>query len=411
MGREYNPEKDLLDKVKGTTADLKKPENLTNIHNRMNANRNKFEKIIKKKHFQEQNSKTLTDLKNECEKWKNDLSEADQKTDKCKEITFFLKKIVESREDIQASPEVESSKKPAPETKDLHQESNDSKERVEKSSSTDLKRNQNPHRKPSTTSHTSSGVDVNSLKKELKREIKNLEEKLLNSVAPVSRQSETVLSGVMKIDKTLKNLADDIVYGINKSNKDNPSSSNIEEALDVLPAINRTLKEVAEKLKTVGTQKTISIPSDIPEDEKAILELSRFMKDGLEQFENIARYHISKQHDLDKAEKKADNMDKELDNAKNEAYEQGKSDGHRGLVKTIFEKFPTEFENIKAAFGDIVVEKNIIGTQISVNADNRQELEREIGGIDGEGEYIIESSTLMIGDEVLKQATIKKANE
>ena len=394
MSKSKHIENELINKIQGTINDFDKPETINPLHDRMSANRKRFDSLKdNKSEFQKENENLLTNFKNTYEKWKKNLSEADRECTKQKEILFFIKQITEPIIENEAATQDKSSS---------------SKESTKKSKTIVVKNDVESIPKGKKNSHQNI-ADTESLKNVLKVEINNLGDKLLKSILSIEEQGKTTFG---TIDTKFKSIADNIVYEISKANKDQSSLSSIEESVESLPAkmikMEDVLNKIEKKIDSTGSQALAAISSDIPEDEKAILELSKYMKDGLDQLENIARYHISKQREFEKGEKKAADLDVQIEEQKTNAYEEGKKEAKIELVKSIYLKHPDAFNKIKSVFGDIVSEKYDIGQTISVTNENKKNLAVTIDKIQEVGDYTIETIALLVNDEPLISATVKK---
>ncbi len=269
-----NQENTIINKIKGTISDLKKDEKLTPIHDRMSGNKNRFENLNNRTKFQSDNKKLLEELKSSYEKWNENLSEADSNSDVNKQIRWYMEQIINP-----VTKEVTSEKKTYQDEGSLKKEeiknSNDYNKQSSEKVKNQEKRNPNPHRAEEHKPSTRNTADTGALKKELKIEIQNLQKKLLDPISLITSQVQTTLVGIGAVEKEFKKLADDIVYKITKANKDQSTLSEIEESVSTLPVkmskVENILNQIDSKLDATGSQKSMAIPSDIPEDEKAIL--------------------------------------------------------------------------------------------------------------------------------------------
>ena len=92
----------------------------------------------------------------------------------------------------------------------------------------------------------------------------------------------------------------------------------IGESLEVLPSKYENLEAELESINK-GLEALVSskLPSDIPKDEEAIRQLTQFMRDGLDQFENIGKEYVRKQREFeDFEESKAKSLQEKEETSK-----------------------------------------------------------------------------------------------
>ena len=211
-----------------------------------------------------------------------------------------------------------------------------------------------------------------------------------------------------KIESNFDRVKDNIIIEIIEGFNNNPKLSNIEESVEVLPAsitkISKKIDDLSTKLADIGSGKYLKNISDIPKDEKAIAELSKFMRDGFEQFENIATYYIQKQAELDQLDHERKQIDKKLSEAKKEAKKKAEIE----LAKKIFNNFPSEFEKINSVFEGVISSKYNKDEKINTSNEDIQKLEIYIEGIkEDKFSYKIITPDISISDEVIKRATVE----
>lgn len=236
-------------------------------------------------------------------------------------------------------------------------------------------------------------------------DLNKLEQNMNNSFQQLSDQVQAV-GNTSTLKKELDNLQADLSFKIKKQFEDR---KDIYEELETLPV---TLKGLSTKIDSIQIPSTSSMNTnlEIPKDEQAVVELTKFMKDGLDQFENIARYYIKKQLEFDKVDEVSQSNQDALAKAEETSLKAGKRSEKIRLATEIFNKFPEKFNDIKSVFEDILIEEYELGQVIDITQANRQEYEIKISGIKAESKITIESSAILIGGEIVKKATIKESN-
>ena len=235
--------------------------------------------------------------------------------------------------------------------------------------------------------------------------LNKLEENINNSFTKLSAQIQA-LGNATVIKKELGNLQDDLSYKIKKQYEDR---KDIYEELETLPV---TLKNLSTKVDSIQIPSSTgsSVKLEIPKDEQAVVDLTRFMKDGLDQFENIARYYITKQSEFDKSDKLNKSNQDALIESKKVGIKEGKELERINVATEIFNKFPEKFDDVKSVFEDIVTEEYKAGDEIEITQEDRQKLEIKISGIKEVGKITIELPAVLIGGEIVKKATIKEGS-
>ena len=137
------------------------------------------------------------------------------------------------------------------------------------------------------------------------------------------------------------------------------------------------------------------------------------MKDGITQFENIAKEYISKISELEKLEKLKTNHKKELENTKQESEKKGYEKGQIDLIKKIAENHPTIFKEIKNSFEDLITEKYKKEDILDINDKNKNDILSFVE-FDGEilnGKYKVVSSAILLNNDILFKAQIELLND
>ncbi|RLA73605.1 MAG: hypothetical protein DRG78_22255 [Epsilonproteobacteria bacterium] len=181
------------------------------------------------------------------------------------------------------------------------------------------------------------------------------------------------------------------------------------DEIDMLPAKLDGLSKQVDSINISSTSST-STSLEMPKDEQAIIDLTKYMKEGLNQFENIAKYYITKQSEFDKLDKINQGNQDAFTKSEEVGYKAGEVSEKIRLATEIFSKFPEKFNDIKSVFEDIIIEEYEVNQEIDITHDNRQECEIKIKGIKTESKITIKSPAILIGGKIVEQATIKESN-
>ena len=274
------------------------------------------------------------------------------------------------------------------------------------------RRNPNPHRHQTQQgSNTSSTPIVDILSKGIERSKKDI----LSALSPLKsiQKVEPIINKGFKDVKSeiVKNATELSDKGISLQLKVEERIKTIEEGIETIePNIRKMSKKIDELSEKVDSSasSTAQKLSTLPKDEKSIVELAGFMKDGLTELENIARYYIQNQSKIERSDTDSKDAEEEKTNFGNKRYEEGTKEATLELARKIFELKPAEFEEISFIFDDYKEEKYSLKENITVTLENRQELELEIEGITEEGIYTISSPALFLNGEVLRKAKAQK---
>jgi len=231
------------------------------------------------------------------------------------------------------------------------------------------------------------------------------ENMMISKFENIIKQENIQISNQLNtIETKVKTLAEDLEHNKTLINK---SINEVQENLDPIKAISNKINKVNDSINNIEVGKAKKSKTDVPKDEQAIIELTQFMKDGLEQFENIATYYVTKQSEFEKSEKIQKELDSKIEEEKNKSFKEGELKSKIDMAKSIYNKFPNDFDKIKSVFEDIIEEKYEANDSIEITSENLQKLEVEIEGIKEIGAYIIKTPALLIGEEVLIRATVE----
>jgi len=207
---------------------------------------------------------------------------------------------------------------------------------------------------------------------------------------------------------------DDFEFTINDKLKDLKGIKESSEDLEAIPAkvidIDKKIDALSEKMDNLPSSNASKSSKYIPKEEKSVIELAKYMTDGVAQFENIAKEYISKISELDKLDKIKKNHQDELKQAKRDEFKNGEKAGKIELIKTLAENFPTEFKTIQSTFEDLLEEKIKKDEVLEINDDNRNEMLPFIEDKIENGKYTVLSPAILVDSKILFKATVEKVD-
>lgn len=201
----------------------------------------------------------------------------------------------------------------------------------------------------------------------------------------------------------------------------NKDMGNLKESTELLETIPANIKGLDSKLTDLidrltnfsANSRSQAIPTNIPKEETVVRELAQYMRDSIDEFENIARYYVSKLPDLEKNDKINADFEKEKNRAVRDSENQAKQQEKKRIAKEIFNKYPTAFNEIRSLFHDFISEKYEVGEVLEINNCNKNDFSHYIeiqGGI-SLGKYKITKVALLLDDEILSPACAEKEQE
>ena len=214
------------------------------------------------------------------------------------------------------------------------------------------------------------------------------------------------------IENKVKNLKD-LDLNVNKiKNKNKEIQKTLEELGDGPPVYLKkltdkfdTLNEEITNLDVGGVKKT---KNDVPKDVQAIEELTKYMGDGLQEFDHIAKYYVSQQIQFEKNEKLQANLDSKIRENKELALKEGEKKSKVAIAREIYASFPTDFNKFKSIFENIMSERYEKNEKITTTSENLQKYEIEIEDtLEADTTYIIKTPAILIDDEILIKATVE----
>jgi len=242
---------------------------------------------------------------------------------------------------------------------------------------------------------------IDSIKSDLKNNINNLNKELTNKINNI------------KIPKDyLKK--DDFEFTIKTKLKDLEEIKENSENLETIPAkiigIEKELKNISEKLDNLPSSNGSQTPKHIPQEEKSVIELAKYMTDGVAQFENIAKEYISKIGELKKLDKIKEEHQIELEKVKEDEFKSGKERGKIELIKNLADNFPTEFKAIQSTFEDLLEEKFKKDEVLDITDSNKNDMLVLIKDKIENGKYRVISSAILLNKEILFKACVEKVD-
>lgn len=205
--------------------------------------------------------------------------------------------------------------------------------------------------------------------------------------------------------------ADDFDFSQKELKKDIVEIKEISENLETIPTkiinIEKDVKNISEKidnLSNLSSKKDVEVY--IPKEEQAVIDLAQYMKDGITQFEGIAKEYISKISELENLEKLKTQHKKELAATQKESFENGKKEAQIELIKNIAEAFPTKFKEIKSLFEEFITEKFQKDEIIEINDNNKNEIITFIENFSKNGKYKIISPAILLNNKILFKAEV-----
>ena len=208
---------------------------------------------------------------------------------------------------------------------------------------------------------------------------------------------------------------EDFEFTINDKLKDLQEIKESSENLETVPAkvnsIEKELKSLSEKMDNLPSSNGSQTPKHIPKEEKSIIDLAKYMTDGVTQFENIAKEYISKIGELEKLDKIKEEHQKELEKVREEALNKGKESGKIEFIKNLAESFPTEFKTVQSTFEDLLEEKFEKDEILEINDSNKNEMLPFIQNKIENGKYKVVSPAILIDNTTLFKAHVEKPEE
>ena len=352
--------------------------------------------------IKKQNNKQ--EIKNHSDNFKN-INEALKDNPKCKERLGELNQVVESLNSAVVTPSV-----PKAENKNIVPASNETKNKVEKippkkdpTSKPKVKKVQSIVKTNTPKVSTEKNKDMIMFKGLFKNENSQITAKLTNIENKVRTLSDLIENKV----KTLSGLSEDVNHEVKQITKDTSTVIDALQDLETLPVNIDNLKKYIKDNIDSGTVKESR--NNVPKDVQGIEELTKLMSDGLEQFDSIAKYYVSKQTEFEKIDKQQADFDSNSKEKKENLLKEGEKKSKVAIAIAIHKDWPTDFLKMKLIFKEVMTEKYKVNEEITINSENIQECEVEIEGIKEGSSYKIKTPAILIDKEVLIRATVEES--
>jgi len=221
----------------------------------------------------------------------------------------------------------------------------------------------------------------------------------------IKQENNQISNKLISIETKVKTLGEDLDHKVKQITKD---TNAVKDTLEDLESIPKQINKLNDSINNIEIGTVKKSRTDIPKDVQAIEKLTKYMRDGLEQFENIATYYVSNQKKLEDADKLQSDLDASIEEEKEKSFEDGKRTSQIDIAKEIYQKFPTDFDRIKSIFKDIMSEKYKENEEISINSENLNSLGVEIEGSLEDGKrYKIKTPAILIDNKILIRATVE----
>jgi len=267
-------------------------------------------------------------------------------------------------------------------------------------------------------------LDLTSITKQIdsiKNDLKKSKSDINNSNKALSKKIDNIkfptIPNFPKIpnDYLNKNNFADFELTINEKLKDLKEIKESSENLETVPAkvisIEKKIDDLSEKMDNLPSSNSSQTPTHIPKEEKSVIELAKYMTDGVAQFENIAKEYVSKISELEKLDKIKKEHQEELDEARKEEFGKGKETGKIELIKNLAENFPTEFKAIQSTFEDLLEEKFEKNEILEINDSNINEMLPFIKEKIENGKYKVVSPAILLNKEILFKANVENSSK
>ncbi|MEY8214223.1 MAG: hypothetical protein RPR97_07030 [Colwellia sp.] len=256
---------------------------------------------------------------------------------------------------------------------------------------------------------------VESIKNFISQDIRALDQKLERNVrttVDVSNKLQNELQNIsISITKDILK-KEDFSFELGQQFKKLDSLKDVSEDLESLPANYKSIKSelasINDKLDNVSTSSVKKSSVKVPKHEKAVADLATYMRDGVEQLENMSRLYVETIADIESIEIERAQHTEQLSKSKDEGIKEGIQRGEGLLAKKIAEQFPTEFEEIKSIFSSVISFEYAVGQAIEVTNENKNGLMPYFSTELELGEYQVISSDILIAGDIVVKAKVEK---
>ena len=256
-----------------------------------------------------------------------------------------------------------------------------------------------------------------------KKEIKDLNKKIESSKSTLSQEIKSSKNQLIDTIKEIKFpqpqkqptdylKKDDFQFALDEKFNELSNLKDSAEELETVPAkitaIDKKIDELSNKMDNLPTSKSSTTETIIPKEEQAVIDLAKFMKDGISQFENISKEYISKIGDLENLEELKSKHSEELRKSKDDSFEDGKKVGEINFIKKLIEKHPSLIENLTS---DYLSKRFTIDEIIEITNDNKNDLTIFIDIEIELAKYKTIKPAILLDDKVLIKAKVEKVIE
>ena len=205
---------------------------------------------------------------------------------------------------------------------------------------------------------------------------------------------------------------DDFLFELDSKFKEFNSLKEVAEELESLPASNRHIKAelsiINDKLDNLpASSSSKKQPVKVPEDVQAVDDLAKYMRDGVDLFENMSRLYVSRISDIENLDKIEKQKAIAIEDAKKNGLTQGALSEKCSIAKEIANKFPSQFDAIKSVFDEVIEEKHECGSIIDVTNDNKNDLMPYFSTQLELMKYEVVSPAILIDGDIIIKADIK----
>jgi hypothetical protein len=256
---------------------------------------------------------------------------------------------------------------------------------------------------------------VESIKNFISQDIRALDQKLERNVKVTIDASTKLHNELQNVSESIpKDILkkEDFSFELGQQFKKLDSLKDVSEDLESLPANYKSIKSelasINDKLDNVSTSSVKKSSVKVPKHEKAVADLATYMRDGVEQLENMSRLYVETITDIESIEIERAQHTEQLSKSKDEGIKEGIQKGEGLLAKKIAEQFPTEFEEIKSIFSSVISFEYAVGQAVEVTNENKNGLMPYFSTELELGEYQVISSDILIAGDIVVKAKVEK---
>ena len=251
-------------------------------------------------------------------------------------------------------------------------------------------------------------VNLTPMRNDIQNEIRNVSKKIDSSSTQIKEQLSRKIDNI-RVPKEIKDYLkrDDFEFTLNNhSEKVNKLQNSIDD-LETLPKnitdIKEQISNLSEKIENIESSKKDI--GTIPKESQAIKNLSKYMQDGLNQFENISLEYINKMKELEELEELKERHSQEIKREKENSLNLGKKLGEISFIKNFIDKFPSYLKDIQSEF---IATKYENGTTLEINDENKEKILLEFSSKDElkNGKYKVVESVVLLDDTIIKQGLL-----